>query len=264
MDMQLNGKTALVTGSTAGIGRAIAEGLAREGATVYINGRSRDSTDKAVAEIQKQFPKAKILSAPGDVGNAKGCDDVIKIVRDLDILINNAGIFEVKDFPEIPDADWQRFFDVNIMSGVRLARHYLPLMLKKNWGRVIFTSSESGINIPTEMIHYGFTKSAQLSISRGLAKLTKGTNVTVNSILPGPTRSRGVEDFIDDMAKNQNTNPDQIEKDFFKNARPDSIIQRFASTDEVANLFVYVASPLSAATNGAALRVDGGLVNTLT
>lgn len=264
MDMQLQGKTALVTGSTAGIGRAIVEGLAREGATVYVNGRSKDSTDKAVAEIQKQFPKSKILAAPGDVGTAKGTDDVIKAVPALDILINNAGIFEVRDFAETSDEDWQRFFDINVMSGVRLSRHYLPLMLKQNWGRIIFTSSESGISIPTEMIHYGFTKSAQLSISRGMAKLTKGSNVTVNSVLPGPTHSRGVTDFIDEMAASQNKTAQQVEKDFFRDARPNSLIQRFASIEEVANLFVYVASPLSAATNGAALRVDGGLVDTIT
>ncbi|MBL0741173.1 SDR family NAD(P)-dependent oxidoreductase [Chryseolinea lacunae] len=263
MDLQLNGKTAFISGSTAGIGFAIAKKLLQEGATVVINGRSQSGVDKAVQELKKQVAGASVSGIAADFSKA---DDVTKLVKQLpevDILVNNAGIFEPKPFVEIPDEDWFRFFEVNVMSGIRLSRHYFPAMLKKNWGRIIFISSESAVFIPEEMIHYGMTKTAQLAVSRGLAELTKGTNVTVNSVLPGPTRSEGVEGFINDLAKAGNTSTANVESNFFKTARPTSLIQRFASVDEVASMVTYVASPLASATNGASLRVDGGLVRSI-
>jgi NAD(P)-dependent dehydrogenase (short-subunit alcohol dehydrogenase family) len=198
-----------------------------------------------------------------DFSKVSDIDKLLKQVPAVDILINNVGIFEPKLFTEIPDQDWLRFYEINVLSGVRLSRHYFPQMLKQDWGRIIFISSESAIHIPEEMIHYGMTKTAQLSISRGLAELTKGTNVTVNSVLPGPTKSEGVSGFLDNLAKNQNSSGKEVEASFFKTARPTSLIQRFASVEEIANLIVYVASPLSSATNGAALRADGGLVKTI-
>ena len=260
MDLQLKNKKILVTGSTKGIGRAIAETLLREGAEVIINGRSAKSVEDALGEIRNELDNnAKVSGVPCDFANTKEIDSLIKTVGKIDILINNVGIFEPKDFLDIPDADWQRFFDLNVMSGVRLSRAFLPHMLKQDWGRIIFISSESGINIPEEMVHYGMTKTAQLAISRGIAESTKGTKVTVNSVLPGPTLSEGVKEFAgigEDQSK------EEVEKEFFKTARPTSLIQRFATTQEVANMVAYVASPLSSATNGAALKVDGGVVKT--
>ncbi|TGL60785.1 SDR family NAD(P)-dependent oxidoreductase [Leptospira sarikeiensis] len=260
MDTQLKNKIALVTGSTAGIGLAIAEGLAREGAQVIINGRTKARVEEAIASIQKKIPNANLLGVEADFSNQKEISQIVSKFSNVDILVNNVGIFEPKDFVDIPDEDWIRFFEVNVLSGVRLSRAYLPSMLQKNWGRILFISSESGIQIPNEMIHYGVTKSAQISLSRGIAELTKGTNVTVNSVLPGPTRSEGVEGFLENLAKQQNVSTDTVEKEFFKNARPTSLLQRFATVEEVANLVVYLSSPLSSATNGAALRVDGGVV----
>jgi NAD(P)-dependent dehydrogenase (short-subunit alcohol dehydrogenase family) len=263
MDLQLTGKTALVTGSTAGIGFAIASALAAEGAEVTINGRTRQRVDAAIAEIRKAHPKARVTGIDADVSNAAGCDKLAKSLPGVDILVNNAGIFEPKPFVQITDADWDRFFQTNVMSGVRLSRFYFPKMLEHNWGRIVFISSESGLQIPLEMIHYGMTKTAQLAISRGLAEASAGTGVTVNSVLPGPTASEGVETFVADLAKHQNTTRDQFEKEFFKSVRPSSLLKRFATPQEVANLVAFVCSPLSSATNGAALRVDGGVVRSI-
>lgn len=263
MDLQLTDKTAFISGSTAGIGFATAHRLLQEGATVIINGRSQEGIDKAIVELKKLVPQAKVSGIPADFSKVEEIDALLKKLPEVDILINNAGIFEPKSFTEIPDEDWFRFFEVNVMSGVRLSRHYFPSMLKKNWGRIIFISSESAVFIPEEMIHYGMTKTAQLAVSRGLAELTKGTNVTVNSILPGPTKSQGVGTFIEDLAKANNITGEEVEKDFFNTARPSSLIRRFASVDEVANMIAYTVSPLASATNGAALRVEGGLIRSI-
>lgn len=263
MDLQLTGKTALVTGSTGGIGLAIASLLAAEGAVVTINGRTRQRVDQAVGKIQKTHPRAKITGIDADVSTAAGCDKLTAALPHVDILVNNAGIFEPKPFAEISDRDWDRFFQTNVMSGVRLSRFYLPKLVKQNWGRIIFISSESALQIPAEMIHYGMTKTAQLAIARGLAETTFGTNVTVNSVLPGPTASEGVETFVSEMARAQKKSPQEVEKEFFKHARPSSLLQRFATPEEVAHLVAFVCSPLSSATNGAALRVDGGVVRSI-
>jgi len=259
MDLQLKDKKVLVTGSTKGIGRAIAETLLREGAEVIINGRSSESVEDALCEINKNIDGAKVSGIPCDFSKPKDIDNLIEAAGVIDILINNVGIFEPKQFLDIPDEDWYRFFDLNVMSGVRLSRAFLPHMLKQDWGRIIFISSESGINIPEEMVHYGMTKTAQLAISRGIAESTKGTNVTVNSVLPGPTLSEGVKEFA---GIGEDQSQEEVEKQFFQTERPTSLIQRFATTQEVANMVTYVASPLSSATNGAALKVDGGVVKT--
>ena len=263
MKIELTGKTALVTGSSAGIGRAIARGLAAAGARVLINGRREPSVQAAVQALRAELPAANIQAAAADVATAQGCASLVRAVPDVDILVNNAGIFEPKDFFEIPDQDWTRFFETNVMSGVRLARAYMPGMLKRNWGRVVFISSESGLHIPKDMIQYGVTKTAQLAVSRGLAELTSGTAVTVNSVLPGPTRSEGVEDFLQALAKKAGTSIEALQTEFFKQQRPTSLLQRFATVEEVANMVVYVCSPQASATNGAALRVDGGVVRTI-
>ena len=259
----LDGKTALVTGSTAGIGYAIAKGLAASGAGVVINGRGQDKVDAAVANLKHAVSGAKVRGMAADVATGEGCNVLLKALPEVDILINNAGIFEPKDFFDIPDADWSRFFEVNVMSGVRLSRAYLSGMLERNWGRIIFISSESALNIPNEMIHYGMTKTAQLAVSRGLAKLTRGTAVTVNSVLPGPTMSDGVETMLKALAKERGQTVEEAAANFVKQHRPDSLLQRFASVDEVANMVVYAASKEASATNGAALRVEGGVVNSI-
>ena len=261
MDLQLSKKIALVTGSTAGIGNAIATALAAEGATVIVTGRSETAVEAAVAKM-KLDTKGNVLGFAGDLSVASVAEALVRKHPTVDILVNNLGIFEVRAFADITDADWQRFFDVNVLSGARLSRSYLPGMLKRNWGRIIFISSESGLQIPAEMIHYGMTKAAQIAIARGLAELTVGTGVTVNSVLPGPTRSRGVGDFVVEMAVAAGTTPAEVEKEFFQTARPSSLLKRFATPEEVASMVAYVASPLSSATNGAALRVDGGVVKT--
>ncbi|HEY9260138.1 SDR family oxidoreductase [Chitinophaga sp.] len=263
MNLQLQGKKALVSGSTQGIGFAIALQLLKEGATVIINGRSTARIEEAIAKLKAEVPGATVTGVAADFGNAAEVQQMLEQVQDVDILVNNAGIFEPKPFVDITDEEWLRFFEINVLSGVRLSRYFFPKMLAKNWGRIIFIASESAIMIPEEMIHYGTTKTAQLSISRGLAELTKGTNVTVNTVLPGPTKSEGVDEFIKKLAEADNVSPDQAEADFFKNKRPSSLIQRFAAVSEIANLVTYVASPLSAATNGAALRADGGLLRTI-
>jgi NAD(P)-dependent dehydrogenase (short-subunit alcohol dehydrogenase family) len=263
MNIDLSGKTALVTGSTAGIGYAIAKGLAASGADVVINGRGQARVAGAVAKLAKELSGGAIRGIAADVSTAAGCKELVAALPEVDILINNAGIFEPKNFFEIPDEDWSRFFEVNVMSGVRLSRAYLPAMLKRNWGRIVFISSESALNIPTEMIHYGTTKTAQLSISRGLAKLTRGTGVTVNSVLPGPTMSEGVEGFVKDLAKQNGQSEAEAAGQFVRQHRPSSLLQRFASVDEIANMVVYVSSKEASATNGAALRAEGGIVETI-
>ena len=263
MNIDLSGKTALVTGSTAGIGNAIAKGLAATGADVVVNGRTEAKVDAAVAAIAGKLPGSKVRGVAADVSTAEGCKALVAALPDVDILINNAGIFEPKGFLDIPDEDWSRFFDVNVMSGVRLARAYLPGLLKRNWGRIVFISSESALNIPTEMIHYGMTKTAQLAVSRGLAEMTRGTAVTVNSVLPGPTMSEGVETFVKDLAKQSHQSVEEAAANFVKQHRPTSLLQRFASVEEIANMVVYISSKEASATNGAALRVEGGIVQTI-
>ena len=260
MDLKLKDKIAIVTGSTAGIGFAIASQLARENATVIINGRTQQGVSEAVSKIKSDYPQAKLKEVVADLGQAEGADKLIKMIPEADILVNNVGIFEMKPFEEITDEEWLTMFNVNVMSGVRLSRHYFPLMKKKNWGRIIFISSESAVQTPSEMIHYGMTKTAQLAIARGLAELTVGTEVTVNSVLPGPTWSRGVETFVEVIARERNLKVDSIEKEFFANVRPSSLLKRFIQPSEVADLVAFVASPLSAAVNGAALRVEGGVI----
>lgn len=263
MDLQLKGKTAFVSGSTQGIGFAIALRLLEEGATVIINGRSEAKIGEAVKKLQQAVKGAHVSGVAADFSKAEEVAALLEKVPEVDILINNAGIFEPKPFADITDEEWLRFFEVNVLSGIRLSRHYFPQMISKNWGRIIFISSESAIMIPDEMIHYGTTKTAQLAVSRGLAELTKNTAVTVNSVLPGPTKSEGVEEFVRQLAIAQNITPAEAEKDFFKTMRPSSLLQRFADVSEIANLVAYVASPLSSATNGAALRADGGLVRSV-
>jgi NAD(P)-dependent dehydrogenase (short-subunit alcohol dehydrogenase family) len=258
MNLQLSGKLALVSGSSKGIGLAIATGLAREGARVIINARSTESVQGAIAKVQKEVPGAKLEGFAGDLSDAAVAARLAAQFPAVDILINNLGIFEPKAFENIPDEDWRRFFEVNVLSGVRLSRLYLGGMKQRNWGRIVFISSESGVQIPAEMIHYGTTKTAQLAVSRGLAETCAGTGVTVNAVLPGPTRSNGVDEFVSQISGGKPFA--EFEKEFFSSVRPSSLLKRFATTEEVANLVVYVASPLSSATNGAALRVDGGTV----
>jgi NAD(P)-dependent dehydrogenase (short-subunit alcohol dehydrogenase family) len=263
MKIDLTGKTALVTGSTSGIGHAIARGLASAGATVVVNGRTQAKVDTAVAAIAKLAPGAKVRGVAADVSTAAGCNALVADLPEVDILINNAGIFEPKGFFDIPDEDWNRFFEVNVMSGVRLSRAYMRGMLKRNWGRIVFISSESALNIPTEMIHYGVTKTSQLALSRGLAEMTRGTAVTVNSVLPGPTMSEGVETFVKDLAKQHGQSVEEAASQFVKQFRPTSLLQRFASVEEIANMVVYISSKEASATNGAALRAEGGIVQTI-
>ncbi len=263
MDLKLTGKTALVTGSTAGIGFAIAQSLASEGAHVYMNGRTQERVDAALSAIRSTNAKTKVDGIAADFSSSAGAQAVIAKLPNVDVLVNNVGIFEPKPFAEIPDADWLRFFEINVMSGVRLSRHYLAGMLKKNWGRILFVSSESAVQIPAEMVHYGMTKTAQIAVARGIAESVAGTGVTVNSILAGPTASEGVGGFVEAMAKQQNMSKKQVEKEFFEHARPSSLLKRFATVDEVAAMATYVASELSSATNGAALRVDGGTVRSI-
>ena len=259
MDLQLNGKLALVSGSTAGIGYAIAETLAAEGARVIINGRQQASVDSALASLRRAN-RGEVLGFAGDLADAGAAEALVRQHPGIEILVNNLGIFEPKPFAEIPDADWRRFFEVNVLSGARLARLVLPAMRRANWGRILFISSESGIHIPAEMIHYGMTKAAQIAVARGIAEDVAGTGITVNSVLPGPTRSRGVGDFVEQLAREQGKSSAEFEREFFASVRPTSLIKRFATTHEVAAMVAYLASPLASATTGAALRVDGGAV----
>jgi NAD(P)-dependent dehydrogenase (short-subunit alcohol dehydrogenase family) len=263
MNLQLDGKKALVTGSTAGIGFAIARALAGEGASVTITGRTQQRVDNATEDMRKEIRDAKIAGIAVDLVRPDGISKCIQAAPAIDILVNNLGVYEPKPFEQITDDDWHAIIEVNFMSGVRLSRHYLPQMKAANWGRIIFISSESAINIPVEMIHYGVTKTMQVALARGLAETTVGTAVTVNSVLAGPTRSEGVEKFLIDTARTKNVTPEEIEEEFFRSARPSSLLQRFATTDEVAALVTFVASALSSATNGAALRVEGGIVRSI-
>jgi NAD(P)-dependent dehydrogenase (short-subunit alcohol dehydrogenase family) len=263
VDLKLAGKVALVTGSTAGIGFAIAKSLAIEGAHVYVNGRTQQRVDAAMAAIRSSAAGAKVDGIAADFSGPAGAETVIAKLPAVDVLVNNVGIFEPKPFADIPDDDWFRFFEVNVMSGVRLSRHYLAGMLKKNWGRIIFISSESAVQIPAEMVHYGMTKTAQVAVARGIAESVAGTGVTSNSILPGPTESEGVGAFVEAVATQQKKSKEEFEKEFFEHVRPSSLLKRFATVDEVAAMATYVASELSSATNGAALRADGGVIRAI-
>lgn len=263
MDLGLQGKRALVTGSTAGIGWATARALAAEGAHVVVNGRKSERVEAAVAKLRGELPGAQVEGIAADLGSAEGCAHLIAQLPAVDVLVNNLGIFEPKPFDQIADADWLRFFEVNVLSGVRLSRHYVAGMRTRDWGRIVFVSSESALNIPTEMIHYGVTKTAQLAVARGLAETLTRTGVTVNCVLPGPTASEGVGEFVARMAAERGVDAATMEREFFATARPSSVLQRFASPDEVAALITYVCSARASATTGAALRVDGGLVRTI-
>jgi NAD(P)-dependent dehydrogenase (short-subunit alcohol dehydrogenase family) len=263
MDLGLRGKRALVTGSTAGIGYAAARALAAEGAHVTINGRTTQRVDGAVDRLKRESPGVLVDGVAADLGSAAGCRSMIEARPDVDILVNNMGIFEPKAFEAIPDEDWLRFFEINVLSGIRLARHYVAGMRARNWGRIVFVSSESALQIPAEMIHYGMTKTAQLAVARGLAETLAGTGVTVNSVLPGPTASEGVGGFVAELAASRGVDVATVERECIQTARPSSIIQRFASPDEVASLIAYVCSVPASATTGAALRVDGGVVRAI-
>ncbi|WP_046080161.1 SDR family NAD(P)-dependent oxidoreductase [Halomonas sp. HG01] len=263
MQIDLTGKTAIVTGSTGGIGFAIAEGLADCGASVVLNGRKQADVDEALTRLRQQVPNADARGVAADLGTAEGCDALLAAEPTTDILVNNVGIFGPQDFFETPDDEWQRFFDVNVMSGVRLSRAYSGDMVERGWGRILFLSSESALNIPDDMIHYGVTKTAYLSLSRGLAKRLAGTGVTVNAVLPGPTLSEGVQDMLAEQQKESGKSMEETAREFVMAQRPSSIIQRAATVEEVANMVVYAASPQASATSGAALRVDGGVVDTI-
>ena len=263
MNLSLNGKTAFVSGSTAGIGFAIARGLAACGTTVAVNGRTEARVDDAVAAIARELPEARLVGVAADLATAAGAAAVIAALPQVDVLVNNLGIFEPTPFEKIDDATWMQFFETNVLSGVRLTRAYLPGMRERNWGRVVFVSSESGLHIPAEMVHYGVTKTAQIALARGIAEGLAGTGVTVNSVLPGPTRSEGVELFVKQMAEHRGVNEAEMEREFFRTARPTSLLERFITPEEVANLVVYVCSPAASATTGAALRVDGGVVRAI-
>jgi NAD(P)-dependent dehydrogenase (short-subunit alcohol dehydrogenase family) len=263
MDLELEGKRAVVSGSTAGIGYAIAAALAREGAAVVVNGRTAARVDQAVKRLRADHAGATVEGVACDLGKRAGADRIFEAVADADILVNNLGIFEPKSFAEIPDEDWMRFFEVNVVSGVRLSRHYLPGMLARKWGRIVFISSESAVQIPAEMIHYGVTKTAQVALARGLAESVAGTGVTVNSVLPGPTASEGVSTFVAGMSRTRGVDAATVEREFFQTVRPSSLIRRFATPDEVASMVVYVCSGLASATTGSALRVDGGVVRAI-
>ena len=260
MDLKIANKIALITGSTKGIGFASAKKLASEGASVIINGRNKKNVEDAILRIQNEVKNANVLGIVADLGTKEGCDKLIQEVSHIDILINNLGIFEPKEFTKITDDDWLTMFTTNVMNGVRLSRHYFPLMLEQNWGRIIFISSESAYQIPKEMIHYGMSKAAQIAVARGIAELTKNTCVTSNSIILGPSNSEGVTTFLSDFAKEQGISFEEMQIDFFANARPTSLLQRFTDVEEIANLIVYTASSLSSATNGAVLRADAGVV----
>lgn len=264
MDLQLTDKNAIVTGSTQGIGFAIARALAKEGASVIVNGRKQNHIDDALSRIRSEISDGdRVRGVAADLGTPEGVAALTDSAAEIDILVNNVGIFDPKDFQEIDDDEWFRFWEVNVMSGVRLSRHYLPGMKKRDWGRIVFISSESGLHIPSEMIHYGVTKSAQISLARGLAETTEGTNVTVNSVLPGPTSSEGVMTFVERLAGEKGIGMDKMKEEFFQTARPTSLLKRFTEPEEIANMVAYVCSPLSSATNGAPLRADGGVVRAM-
>jgi len=263
VDLELRGKRALVTGSTGGIGYAAARALAAEGAAVIVNGRTQERVDQAVSRIRESVPDAGVRGVAADLGSLAGCDALADAAGEVDILVNNVGIFQPLPFDQIPDGDWLRFYETNVLSGVRLSRRVLPGMRERDWGRIVFVSSESAVQIPSEMIHYGVTKTAQLAVARGLAETTAGTGITVNSVLPGPTASEGVGTFVREMAEARGMTFEAMEAEFFQHARPSSLLRRFATPDEVAAMIAYVCSGRASATNGAALRVDGGVVRSI-
>ncbi len=263
MNFELKGKTAVVTGSTAGIGLAIAEALAAEGAAVVVNGRTEARVAAALESIQKKVSAAHLRGVAADLGTAKGVAEFVRLVPEADVLVNNLGIYAVKPFAEIMDGEWMNIFEVNVMSGIRLTRQYLPGMLRRNWGRVIFISSESAQHIPAEMVHYGMTKTAQIAVARGVAESVAGTGVTVNSILAGPTASEGVANFVAEVAKQQGVSAADVEKEFFKTMRPTSLLKRFETPEEIAAVVAFVASSRSIAINGAAVRAEGGVVRSI-
>jgi len=263
MDLKLKDKKAFISGSTQGIGFAIAQQLLKENVEVIINGRYKDKTEQARNKLQQQFPDATVSAITADFTRIEEVERLLSELTDIDILINNVGIFEVKDFEKITDKDWYDYFEINVMSSVRLSRHFLPQMLNNKWGRIIFISSESGVNIPENMIHYGMTKAAMMAIGNGLSKLTKGTEVTVNTILGGPTYSSGVENVVEQIAKLQNISVDQMKNAIMQQSNPHSLLQRFIEPSEIANLATYLSSPLSLATNGSCLRADGGVLKTI-
>jgi NAD(P)-dependent dehydrogenase (short-subunit alcohol dehydrogenase family) len=260
MSSELSGKRALVTGSTAGIGLATAVGLAAAGADVVVNGRTEKRVARAVETVRTRVPGALVSGVAADVSTAEGCTALAAKAPEIDVLVNNVGIFEPRGFVSITDDDWMRLFETNVMSGVRLVRHYLPRMREIDWGRIVFVSSESAVQIPAEMIHYGMTKTAQVAIARGLAESLTGTGITVNAVLPGPTRSEGVGRFVEELAAERGMEADQVEREFFETARPSSILKRFLRVDEVAAMIVYLCTPRASGTTGSALRVDGGVV----
>ena len=263
MDLQLAGKRALVTGSTAGIGLATAAGCSVKGHPSSSTVGRRSGSKRPSRRSRRVGGDGEVTGVAADLSTAEGVANLVRQIPEVDILVNNLGIFEPKPFEEIPDEDWLRFFEVNVMSGVRLTRHYLPGMRVRNWGRVVFVSSESAVQIPAEMIHYGMTKTAQLAIARGVAEAVAGTGITVNCVLPGPTESEGVGQFVADLAKQRGVGRSEVEAEFFQTARPTSLLKRFATVEEVANMIVYVCSPLASATTGAALRVDGGVIRAI-
>ena len=263
MDDELHGRQAFVSGSTAGIGFAAAAGLAQKGASVVVNGRTEERVADAVRKLREHISGADVQGVAADLSTAEGAALVTEQFPDIDVLVNNMGIFEPKAFADITDDDWRRFFDANVLSGVRLSRFYLPRMKRRDWGRIVFVSSESAVQIPAEMIHYGMTKTAQVAVSRGLAETTQGTNVTINAVLPGPTKSEGVGTFVRQMADAQHKSEADMETEFFQSARSSSLLQRFLTPEEVAHMIVYVCSPAASGTNGAALRVDGGVIRAL-
>jgi len=263
MDLQLKGKVAFVSGSTKGIGFAIATQLLQEGAVVVINGRIKEVVDAAVQKLKALVPNAEVSGLAADFAKADEVNELLTQLPEIDILINNAGIFEPKEFVDITDEEWLRYFEVNVLSGIRLSRYLFPKMLTKNWGRIIFITSESAVNIPEEMIHYGTTKTAIHAVSRGLSELTKGSDVTVNTVMPGPTSSEGVVDFVKQLASEKGISVEQAEEEFFKTMRPTSLIQRFSDVTEIANMVTYISSPLASSTNGSSLRVDGGVIKSI-
>jgi len=260
MDLKLEGKTAVVSGSTAGIGYAIALGLAREGARVALNGRTQKRVAAAIASIREKVPHARLEGIAADLGIASGCAKLVREFPAVDILVNNVGMFKPQPFEEIPDVDWQAMFEVNLMSGVRLSRAYLPGMKQRNWGRIVFISSESGVHIPADMVHYGMTKAAQIAVARGVAETCVGTGVTVNSVLAGPTASEGVTKLVAELARQRKMTPAAFEREFFRTVRPTSLLKRFLHPDEVAKVVVFVCSPEATAISGAAVRAEGGVV----
>jgi NAD(P)-dependent dehydrogenase (short-subunit alcohol dehydrogenase family) len=263
MNLGLTGKTALVTGSTAGIGLATASQLAAEGTHVYVNGRTESRVQAAIDRIREAHPRATVDGVAADLSTGDGCAAITERIPSLDILVNNFSIFAPTPFEQITDDEWVRFWQTNVMSGIRLTRHYLARMRARDWGRIVFVSSESAVQIPAEMVHYGVTKTAQVALARGIAETLVGTNITCNSVLPGPTASEGVQTFVARMAEQQRKTPADMEREFFERARPTSLLKRFEQPDEVAAMIVYICSERASGTNGSALRVDGGVVRAI-